>query len=140
MQRSFSSFPAGWPGAGLLLLRVAVGFTAVMQSWLWLAEREQRTLLLWSIGLLALISGVALLIGYFTPVAGVLAGLGSLGFALSWFAAPGPHLFDQKLAAIFVAIMSAALVFLGPGAFSLDSRLFGRREVFIPPAARAPKA
>jgi hypothetical protein len=32
-----------------------------------------------------------------------------------------------------------AVVFLGPGAFSLDARLFGRREIIIPPVSRSPR-
>jgi hypothetical protein len=32
--------------------------------------------------------------------------------------------------------MSLALVLLGPGAFSLDARLFGRREIIIPVGRR----
>jgi hypothetical protein len=35
--------------------------------------------------------------------------------------------------------MSAALVLLGPGAFSLDARLFGRREIIIPEGGRSPR-
>ncbi len=99
-----------------------------------------RTLVIWSIGLIALASGASLLIGFLTPVAGVLVALGSAGLALSWFPAPSPNLFDGKLAAVFVTTMASAIVFLGPGAFSLDSRLFGRREIFIPPASRSPKS
>jgi hypothetical protein len=38
----------------------------------------------------------------------------------------------NALAAFNLAAMSAALVLLGPGAFSLDARLFGRREIIIP--------
>ncbi len=38
----------------------------------------------------------------------------------------------SALAAFNLAAMSAALVLLGPGAFSLDARLFGRREIIIP--------
>jgi hypothetical protein len=33
-------------------------------------------------------------------------------------------------------VMSAVLVILGPGAISLDARLFGRREVAIDEAPR----
>jgi len=29
-------------------------------------------------------------------------------------------------------ILAAAIALLGPGAFSLDARLFGRREIVIP--------
>jgi hypothetical protein len=36
MQRLFSTFPAGSPGFGLLLLRAAVGTTAIMQGFLYI--------------------------------------------------------------------------------------------------------
>ena len=38
----------------------------------------------------------------------------------------------SAFAAFNLAAISAALVLLGPGAFSLDARLFGRREIIIP--------
>ena len=43
----------------------------------------------------------------------------------------------NALAAFNLAAMSAALVLLGPGAFSLDARLFGRREIIIPEGGRS---
>jgi hypothetical protein len=43
------------------------------------------------------------------------------------------------LAAFNLAAISAALVLLGPGAFSIDARLFGRREIIIPEARRSPR-
>ena len=113
--------------------------TAVVQGGFYLAGRNTSTFGIWIAGLLAVASGASLLIGSLTPVAGALVGLGSAGIALSWFPAPVPNLLDSRQAAIFVVIMAAAIVFLGPGAFSLDSYLFGRREIVIPPASRSPK-
>jgi uncharacterized membrane protein YphA (DoxX/SURF4 family) len=75
---------------------------------------------------------VLLLIGYLTPVAGVLAALFCVSSAFSWFPISSPELFKDKLSAAFGAIIVASLVCLGPGAFSLDARLFGRREIIIP--------
>jgi uncharacterized membrane protein YphA (DoxX/SURF4 family) len=80
-----------------------------------------------------------LVAGLFTPIAGVIAGLGALGIGFSLMPAPTPNLFDARLSAIFAAIMTAAIVFLGPGAYSLDALLFGRREIIIPHNPRKPE-
>lgn len=121
-------------------MRAAVGLTAVTHGGFYLADRGHQTLMTWVAGLIALAGGASLLIGFLTPVAGVLVGLCSASIALSWFPSLTPNLFDAKLSAFFVTIIAAAIVFLGPGAFSLDSRLFGRREIIIPPASRSPKS
>ena len=94
---------------------------------------------MWVVGLLAVASGALLLLGFLSKAACVMVGLGSLGVALSWFAAPRLNLFDSKLSLLFVIIMAAAIMLLGPGAFSFDARLFGRREIIIPHATRSPK-
>lgn len=142
MQRSFSTFPGGWPGAGLLLLRTTVGLTALVQGAVNLSASGNSTLGARLVGLGAVVSGIALLLGFLTPVAGALIGLGSAGLALSWLPvpAPSPPLLDSWLATVFVVIMAAVIVALGPGAFSLDARLFGRREIVIPPARHSSKS
>jgi len=92
---------------------------------------------LWAIGLLECVVGAALLIGFLTPIAGSLSAVvnGVIGFSLV-----------QKLgmdadARVFTVIhpvaISLALILLGPGAFSLDARLFGRREIIIPEGRRS---
>jgi len=42
-------------------------------------------------------------------------------------------LHDARLAAFGMIVTAVAIALLGPGAFSLDGRLFGRREIVIPP-------
>jgi hypothetical protein len=137
LQRLFSTFPGGWPGAGLLLLRAAVGVTTIIQGGLYLAEPGTLTFGTGTVGLVATVSGALLLSGFLTPVAGVLVGLGTLGITLGWLPAAIRNLFDTALPAVFAAIMSAAIALLGPGAFSIDARLFGRREIIIPPVSRS---
>jgi len=64
-------------------------------------------------------------------MSGGLAGLLSAGLALSGVPSPTPNLFNNNLALLFVIIVAAAIILIGPGAFSLDARLFGRREIII---------
>jgi uncharacterized membrane protein YphA (DoxX/SURF4 family) len=87
----------------------------------------------WLVGLLALVAGAMLLIGFLTPVAGMAAGIGGIGVAVSLLPACTATLFDSKVALVFAVTMLVGIVALGPGAFSLDARVFGRREIIIPP-------
>ena len=139
LQRSFSTFPGAWPGAGLLLLRITIGVTTIIQGCFYLVDPGSLTFKTGTLGSVAIASGALLLIGFLTPVAGVLVGLGTLGIALGWLPPAARNLFDAKLPTVFAVIMSAAIVFLGPGAFSIDARLFGRREIIIPPVSRSPR-
>ena len=102
-----------------------------------MADWNNSTLGIWVVVLLTFASGVSLLIGFLTPVTCVLTAAGTVLLRIQ---APTLNLFEARLAMVFVVIMAAAVGFLGPGAFSLDSRLFGRREIIIPPRSGLPKA
>lgn len=138
MRRFFSGFPGGWPGLGLLLLRATVGITATVHGGVCLLDSTHRVFGMWVVGILALATGVLVLIGFLTTIACFLVGLGSAGILLSWSPLSTVNVLDARLAG-FVLMVSAAIVFLGPGAFSLDSRLFGRREIIIPPVSDSRK-
>jgi hypothetical protein len=89
------------------------------------------------LGALALaLSGALLVAGCFTPIASLAVASYGVGMLLSWFPAPAATLLDSKLANGQLIVISAAVAFLGPGAFSFDSYLFGRREIVIPAAPR----
>jgi uncharacterized membrane protein YphA (DoxX/SURF4 family) len=125
-------FPDGLPGAGLLLLRAAAGVVLVAQARAYFADWHNLPVLNMTIALLAVVTGLALLVGYLTPFAGILAALISMGTLFAWLPAPPQDLFEARLTAILASAIMAALVCMGPGAFSLDARLFGRREIVIP--------
>ena len=72
---------------------------------------------------LATIGGVLLLIGFFTPMAGVLVVIVEVWTALSRA--------DSLRTCIVLATVGAALAALGPGVCSIDARLFGRKRIDI---------
>lgn len=131
VQRYFSTFPGGGPGAGLLLLRVVVGGAATIQGAAYLTQATEMNALTWIASMLAAVSGAALVAGFVTPVSGITAGLATLFIAATW-AAPGASVFIDRLPAVFMIVDAAAVALLGPGAHSLDARLFGRREIIVP--------
>jgi uncharacterized membrane protein YphA (DoxX/SURF4 family) len=139
VQRLFPSFPSGWPGAGLLLLRTAVGAAVAVHGAASLAAGHGWR---WMAGAVALAAGALLLVGLATPLASTLAAAIAAIGALAPFGTLRDPLGGADCG-LWVAITALALVPLGPGAFSLDARWFGRRELTIPrrpppPASAAP--
>ncbi|HVG52881.1 MAG TPA: hypothetical protein VM846_00560 [Vicinamibacterales bacterium] len=119
MQRLFSTFPCGLPGAGLALLRAAAGIPLIYAGFL-RADSSPTV----SLELVAAGAATLLLIGLWTPLAGALIAVVELGLALKH-----PAEFWMY---VHVAAMGAALAMLGPGGCSLDARLFGRKQIRIP--------
>jgi putative oxidoreductase len=122
LQRLFSTFPDGWPGFGLLLLRLGIGIALIDFGAAGLSENPELTSVAQS--LIAAAAGIFLLAGLWTPIIGTLAALDQIGIALS-FQFSGR---DGKWICIFLAVLSASVAMLGSGAMSIDARLFGRRR------------
>ena len=131
LQRTFSGFPSGYPGLALLLLRVVVGGAATYQAWLLVAANHGAVNSSTVSALLAFITGLALIIGFATPIASVLLTAGGLLLTVASNVAGHMTLFDSSLARLEFVAMSVALISLGPGALSLDARLYGRREIEV---------
>lgn len=83
-------------------------------------------------GAAMILSGASLLLGFLTPLASTLVGIGAGGIAVLWIPPPPLNLFDTPLSSILTVVMAASIAMLGPGAISLDAHLFGRREIIIP--------
>ena len=115
-------FPPGGPGIGLLVLRISVAATFVLI----VASRTDMSSihpLLVGASFIAL----CLAVGFLTPY---------LSFAICVYAlvnlfGASAHL--DVLLLVSLLLNSAALALLGPGAYSIDARLFGRRVVVVPP-------
>jgi uncharacterized membrane protein YphA (DoxX/SURF4 family) len=121
LQRLFSTFARGWPGAGLFLQRLITA-TLLFHS---VFEHISRTTYLPSTALqmIAAGAGVLLLIGLWTPLAGTIVAISELVILLSNHGDPWTCL--------LLAILGATLAMIGPGTWSVDARLFGRKEVRI---------
>jgi uncharacterized membrane protein YphA (DoxX/SURF4 family) len=123
-----------------LLLRAAAGATAVFQGGSYFADPGNLTLRTTVVGVLGISSGTSLIFGFLTPIVSSLIGLGAIGTVLSWFPPPALNPFEATLPTILAAVVATAVVFLGPGALSVDARLFGRREIIIPDSSRSAKS
>lgn len=90
------------------------------------------TVISWTLGLSALASGGLLLIGFLTPVASVVVGFDVVGTVLSALPPSTSGIFESRAALIFGLTILLAIIGAGPGRFSVDARVFGRREIIIP--------
>jgi uncharacterized membrane protein YphA (DoxX/SURF4 family) len=123
LQRLFSTFPNHWPGFGLLLMRLGLGITEIyLATAILMGEAPAPTFV--AQGLIAAAAGVFLLAGLWTPVTAILAALDQIWIALSLQSSHG----GANGIHILLAVLSAGVAMLGPGAWSIDARLFGRRR------------
>lgn len=129
VRRLFPAFPDGPQGVGLLLLRLVLGAIAVAQGFVLLAGQSNPAVGTFVSSTLAIASGIAVAVGLLTPATGVVL---ALAIGTFWFPDRAEGVFLDGIATLLILADAAAIVFLGPGAFSIDARLFGRREILIP--------
>ena len=120
MQRLFSMFPNGWPGKGLLILRLVAGIFLIedgIRAFIGSPRLEPMTLLLFA----AAAGGIFLLVGLWTPVAGIVVGVAEIVILQSCPV--------NLRSAILLSAFGITLAMLGPGAWSVDALLFGRHRL-----------
>jgi uncharacterized membrane protein YphA (DoxX/SURF4 family) len=115
-------FPNGWPGRGLLLLRIVAGILLIHDGAIGLLRSPQwEGIVMQAITIGA---GILILAGLWTPMAGIVVVIVELWIVLSRA--------DSLRSSIVLASLGAALAMLGPGVRSVDARLFGRKRIDIP--------
>ena len=85
---------------------------------------------------LSIVSSLAVLAGLFTPASATVL---AVTIAWFWFPVHAEVLRVGVPAALMTIAVAMAICLLGPGAFSIDARLFGPREIIIPRDSRAPR-
>ena len=120
MQRLFSTFAEGWPGAGLLLQRV---LTSTFLLYCGATHLLETTRLAPSLPhVVAAVAGTLLLLGFWTPVAGITIAIVEVWIFCASF----------SLTAIMLAGLGATVAMIGPGMWSIDARLYGRKHLEDP--------
>ena len=132
LYRLFFLFPSGSAGLALLGLRVMCGAAAIIVGAAYVGG--------WSpgwpsrlAGLMLVIDGLLLSVGFLTRIAGTIAPPLAFAAAFRWALPSSPWFVEIRAVAVPFAAITLALVALGPGAYSMDARLFGRKELRIPP-------
>jgi putative oxidoreductase len=119
LQRLFSTFASGWPGLGLLLQR---GLTAILLVRFGVIELTGTS---YSPAMIPQIigacAGILFCVGLWTPVVGTLIAGIELWVAMT-------HISDPWIA-IVLATFGGTTAMIGPGAWSIDARLFGRKHI-----------
>ena len=119
MQRLFSTFANGWPGVGLLLQRILAAILLVRFGILELTGKSFSPSMLPQI--IAACVGILLLVGLWTPVVATFIAAIELWIALT-------NAGDSWMA-IALATFGGTVAMIGPGAWSIDARLFGRKRI-----------
>ena len=122
MQRLFSTFADGWPGIGLLCQRLLTAIALVYYGISFLRESPQSLLIVPH--MIAAVAAASLFVGFWTPLAGTVVAIAQIWIV---FSQPGDHWIHTIL-----AILGATLAMIGPGAWSVDARLFGRKHIHTP--------
>ena len=105
-----------------MLLRVAAGSALIGRGIVAVSAQTHPPLSILQI--LGAAAGLLLLGGLWTPLMGLLAGMVEVWVA---FTQPGPPSF-----AIVLAVLGVSLAMIGPGAWSIDARLYGRKQILPP--------
>ncbi len=122
MQRLFSTFADGWPGAGLLLQRVLTSIVLLYFGVTHILETARFGL---SVGyVIAAVAGLFLLLGLWTPLAGITIAIVEVWILLAWS--------GSSLTPIMLAGLGGTVAMIGPGMWSIDAKLYGRKHLEDP--------
>jgi hypothetical protein len=115
------------------VLRTALGVPLFVEGAALLIGWRGTTSPLIPVALISVAAGVALQLGYSVGRGAIAGAAIVIAVHFSSLHEVRLNLFSSRIACFFAMSIAIALVFLGPGAYSVDARRFGRREIVIPP-------
>jgi putative oxidoreductase len=117
VQRLFSTFANGWPGAGILIQRVLTGIALLYNG---ITQLNAPVTGMTFPEISGAVLGLFIMAGLWTPVVGTL--IAAVEF---WIIVSGGDIWMSLMLAVF----GGTLAMIGPGAWSIDARLFGRKHL-----------
>jgi putative oxidoreductase len=118
LQRLFSTFANSWPGVGLLIQRLFTGI-ALLHNGIVQMEAPRAALMIPEAT--GAVLGLFILAGLWTPLAGAL--IVPVEF---WIVFAGG---SDIWMSLMLIVFGGTLAIIGPGAWSIDARLFGRKYI-----------
>ena len=117
---------------GLVILRLTVAGTILILPLFFFFDLIKSSFRGWVIGAVSIALSAAIVSGLFTRVVSAFISAGGILFLL---------LSPREIGFSFVGyliILSFVILLLGPGAYSIDARLFGRREIILSNQKKSP--
>ena len=114
LRRLYSTFAGGWPGTGLLLMRIVLGVSLLLRA-LW--GNSPATIISASLAGF----GLLLIPGLWTPIVAALVALLEAWQIMT--------IGGDRWVTVLLGTIGCALAMLGPGLWSVDARLFGWKRV-----------
>jgi uncharacterized membrane protein YphA (DoxX/SURF4 family) len=126
VQRLYSTFATGLPGVGLLIMRLVSGSVLLLRGYEGLLGELPFGPL--PVHIIRIVLGLLVIPGLWTPMTGALVTMLEIGLLAMRRGDVWLH--------ILLATLGICLSLLGPGAWSVDARLFGWRRINVDTVGR----
>lgn len=122
----------------MIFLRWILGITLIIHSVINIERLSDLTIWRGTISVISFIIGALLFVGGLTSIASFIALVVNLVSVIPFLLKSESITFQTGLLIAYILITTIACFLLGPGVYSVDARMFGRREIIIPGKTNPP--